>query len=298
MSVLFAVERVLAPLPAGAAAVTYTPGDVKGGAVDGEVPVNKVGDLLLTDAAAIIKGNVIDVESKDAATGVKKTVLSGVVFGTKVTGTGAQAKVSGYAYFRQGPGMATIDDSDCEEMIDIEDGGVVGGKIVAVNRDELVLSTGAGERRIPTDKIKRLCSPRVYSFVMPVAAGEKIDLSKAFQGNANNIKFEKTTKRCSDKEKKAAEKQGRHPRSCCPGFMVAVQPAKPQQATTAATGKIVLIMAAMLAIAAAIAIPIAVAVPLSNRHPRPPIIPPPPPRQQPPPPPKQPPPPPPRHHGS
>src|SRR5262249_27134946 len=144
-----------------------------------------------------------------------------------------------------------------------------GGKIVAVNRDELVLSTGAGERRIPTDKIKRICSPRVYSFVMPVVAGEKIDLSKTFQANANNIKFEKTTKKCSDKEKKAAAAQGRHPRSCCPGFMAMV-PAKPQ----AATGKIVLITAALLAIAAAIAIPIAVAVPLSNRKkPPPPFIP-------------------------
>src|SRR5215470_17565833 len=228
MAVVIAMETMLTPIPIEAAAVTYTPGDFKGGSVDGEVSVNKVGDLLLTDAAAIIRGNVIDVESKDVATGAKKTVLSGVVFGTKVTGTGAQAKVSGYAYFRQGPGMATIDDSDCEEMIDIEDGGVVGGKIVAVNRDELVLSTGAGERRIPTDKIKRLCSPRVYTFTMPVVSGEKIDLSKTFQANANNIKFEKTTKKCSDKEKKAAAAQGRHPRSCCPGFMAMV-PAKPQQ---------------------------------------------------------------------
>ncbi len=291
MGLLIAVERVLTPLAADAAAVTYTPKDVKGGAVDGEVPVNKVGDLLLTDAAAIIKGNVIDVESKDIATGVKKTVLSGVVFNTKVSGSGVQAKVQGYVYFRQGSGISTLDDVDCEEMIDIEDGGVVGGKIVAVNRDELVLSTAAGERRVPVEKIKRICSPRIFSFVMPVVSGQKLDLTQTFQATAKDMKFERTTKRCTDKEKKAAQAQGRNPRSCCPGLALAVPPPRAQQPAQGGA-KIVVIAAIMLAIAAAIAIPIAVAVPLANRKKPPPplFIPPPPPKEQPPP--KQPPPPP------
>jgi hypothetical protein len=275
----------MSPYAANAAAVTYTPKDVKGGSVEGSVPVNKVGDLMLTDASAIIKGNVIDVESKDTS-GVKKTVLSGVVFKTKVTGTGATAKLTGLAYFRQGTSLGEIDDPEAEELIDIEDGGVVGGKIVAVNRDELVMSTPAGERRVPVDKLKRVCSPKVYSFSMPLVAGAKIDLNQQFQADAKQIKFERTAAPCTSKQKKAAEAQGRHPKLCCHGFLVAVVP--PKEAP--AVGKIIAITAVMAAVAAAIAIPIAVAVPLGNKKkPPPPVFLPPPPKQQPPPPPPPPP---------
>lgn len=170
IGLVFTLASLAPPCRADGSAVTFTPGGIKGGTLDGQVPVSKVGDLVLQDARAVIKGNVIDVESKDPKTGAVETVLSGVVFSTKVSGTGDKAKVTGSAYFRQGSSITALNDVDCEELIDIEDGGLVAGKIIAVNREELVMRTAAGDRHIPVEKIKRICSPRVFTFSMPFVA--------------------------------------------------------------------------------------------------------------------------------
>ncbi|MBI4534283.1 MAG: hypothetical protein HY711_10105 [Candidatus Melainabacteria bacterium] len=269
LSVIMVLELTCWPRAASAATVNYAPTGTQGfGVVDGQVPVNKVGELLLADAQVMLKGSVIDVEGVPEGATKKATVLSGVVFNAKVTGTGKSRRLSGYAYFRQGPSLTAIDDPATEEMIDVEDGGVVGGHILAVNHERIEMQTPTGVREVSVEKIRRICSPRIFAFTMPVAVASPVATGQGFQGECSQIKFERTAKACRRTKDDMATDGQKRPRLCCIGFVAAgARPQeKAQQASQAGIGKIVAITAVMVAVAAAIAIPIAVPIAVANRN--------------------------------
>jgi len=294
MSVLMTLDGLCSTLPVSAAMVNYTPKDTKsGGTFEGEVGVKHVGPVKLTGGLAVVRNNVIDVEVPQEGTSVKKTVLSGVMLQSKVQGSGNQAKVSGFVYFRQGPSLTVIDDPDTEELIDIEGGGTVTGKITSINNNEVEIATKTGVKRVGISDVRKMCSPRIYSFVMPLAAQAPISGDQAFQANADQIQFTPTAHPCKKRrEGEPTKTASGQPRQCC-FEPVAMGKGVEKMPVT----KIVAITAVMAAVAAAIAIPIAVAVPLAtrNRNKPPVFIPPPnqPPVLTPPPPP-----PPPRRRGS
>ena len=172
MALLLVFHWLNPQVAALAATVSYTPGaTATTGSIDAEIPVTKVGKLLIPDGMAIIKDTTIDVMGTPSGAASKQNLLSGVVVKVEVTATGKTGKLSGLAYFRQGPGLAAIDDPNAEELIDTTDGGVVAGHIVSINRDEVEIEERNGNRRrIAMANIKAFHTPRGFGFVIPVAA--------------------------------------------------------------------------------------------------------------------------------
>jgi hypothetical protein len=250
---------------------------------------SSVGDLSVLHGEVVIrKQHTIDIRVPQAGTGVKKTALSGAIFSANLVPHGKTCTVSGLAYFSQGSSMTAVDDPDCEELISVEGGETVQGRIVSINHEVVTINTNGQTREIPVRQIKRICSPRVYKFAMTVPAGaDPANIS----ASSANIRFTETTHRCKKNEQQAAAPNDKHPvtknkRRCCGGALpVTHQGLSPQ-------AKITLIGISMIGIATAIALPIALGVSGRKGNKPPPFIFPPqttPPSETPPPPPPPPP---------
>jgi hypothetical protein len=248
------------PLAVWAATVNFTPAGTAGaGTMDGEVPVNKVGKLLMSDGVAIFKGTTVDIMGTPAGGTQKQNLLSGVCFKTEST-AGSKPQLKGHCYFRQGPGLATIDDPSAEELIDLVDGGVVSGHIVAINTEEVEIEEhGGNRRRIAMSGVRGIKSPRVYTFVAPCVVPTAVAVGTAFTGECTRMSFNPTWT-----GKVAATPH--------------VKPQQPQQSTVTQTappsdpgtggihsgvGKVVVGGLVLCGIACAIALPIA--IPLATR---------------------------------
>lgn len=259
LSLLMFLELSFYPLPAGASPVSFAPGAAGvGGSLQGEVPVNKVGKLLLADGVAIFKDNSVDVVGTPPGATQKQNVLSGVCFKVDATGAGTKPSLKGQCYFRSGPGLSQIDDPSQEELIDLVDGGVVSGHIVAINHEEVeVEESGGNRRRFAMGGVKAIRSPRVYSFTVPCVAAAPVTLGTAFSGECTRMTFTPTAS-----GKVAVAKP---PKPTQPS-----QPSTPPPSASSSGGgegwtpkKIILGGAIMCGIACAIALPIA--IPLATR---------------------------------
>lgn len=289
LSLLIATESAVIP-PSFAAASNAVSTPVSTLDVTGST--SSVGDLSVLHGEVVIrKQHTIDVRVPQAGTDIKKTALSGAIFDTTVVKHGKTCTVNGMAYFSQGSSMTAIDDPDCEELISVEGGETVQGKIVSINHETVTINSNGQTREIPVRQIKRICSSRIYKFSMTVPAGaDPANIS----ANAANIKFTETTHRCKKNERQASAPNDKHPvtknkRRCCGGGIIQAT-ARPGLSPQA---KITIIGITMIGIATAIALPIALGVSGRKGHKPPPLIFPPqttPPSETPPPPPPPPPP--------
>lgn len=240
---------------ANAATINFSPVGTSGeGTFIGEVDATKIGKLKLSHGVVAVNGSVVDVLVSGADLTQKKTVLSGVVYKSKVQGSGANVKLQGQCFFTSGSGLVEIDDPNCEEMIDLVDGGVVSGHITALNHEECEIETKSGKRRFAMAMVAGIRSPRAWAFTIPIALGEAVAMGTSFSGSSSQCTFTSTapTKVAATTSTKAPE-HVKEPKA----------PKEPKQARQPGEGpnvaKIVIITCILLGIAAAIAVPIAVA---------------------------------------
>ncbi len=277
------IEQSLDPASGKPSEVTYVPSSAAntGGKLDGQAPVRVIGDLKVNQGDVVLSnGYVIDITVPQSGTTIKKTVLSGVTFQNKVQVSGKTATLTGLAFFRQGSALQAIDEPDCEELIAVDGGGEVQGRIINVNREEIAIQTSSGIEKIPINRIKRVCSPRIYNYRMQIALSKAVDDTAGVSGTASQTVFTETTHRCKKNEKQSASSNGssqsasRRKRRCCGGGYVT------SEAYHMPTAAIVGI--SLVELAALITLPIV--LPLALKHPphRPPVIPPSPPPAPPP----------------
>jgi hypothetical protein len=193
-----------------------------GSAISGQAPVNKVGALLLTEGLAIMSANTIEIQGK-AQNGPKQTQLRGKIFKTSQTANG----VKGHIYFDQGPGLASLDASNCDEFVKMTDGTKVSGPISDVTDNAITCA----RRSIPMNEVSEVHSARVFK--MASSLGDKPHMNL----EPTCIKGVATTK---------------------------VQPKSSSSGEFPTAAKVILATAVVAGVACAIALPIA--IPLGYQH--------------------------------
>ncbi len=230
LSVLLSVQMTCSP--SLAAAVSFTPSS---GGLQGKVPCNKIGSLLLADGLALMSGNTIEITGQNKSDNSSKSTsqLSGQLLKVATSGSSSHSSVTGYASFSQGPGLPSLNKGgSCSERVDLNDGSSVKGPISSVSPDQIVC---AG-RSIPMGSVAGIHSASVFKFSMGIDSGD-----------AQKISFEPTCIHA------AAAKEEKQPR--------ASTPSNPSEHKVS---RIVVSLVCVALIACAIAIPIAVAC--SGRH--------------------------------
>ncbi len=159
LSVLMACQMTFATLPAYAD-VAY---DASSG-LSGEVPVNKVGALLLASGIAVMSGTAITVNNASG-----QAQLNGQLFKT----ASSDGNVSGSAYFGDGPGLSKLDSTACSEYVDLTDGTRVTGPVSGVTSSAI---TCAGQS-IPMSSVAAVHAARVFNFTLKTGSSPRLSFS-------------------------------------------------------------------------------------------------------------------------
>ncbi len=272
---------ILAPFSALAATVNYVPGTGgAGGTISTQVPLTKVGKLNIPDGVATLHDHTIDVVGTLA--GTKQNVLSGVVLKADVSVSGSHGKLTGLAYFRQGPGLTAIDDPNAEETIDVKGGRVISGHIVSINRDQVeIVDRSNTNQQVATVDVSTIHSPRAFAFTMGLlaAAGTAISLTSAFTATSAKLSLSPTFVAAKVAAVTAPKTvaPGAGPRgTVSPGTTGpgTTSPGTTGPAPTPATGsagmslttKLILATVGVLGVATAIAVPVAVGCATHRAH--------------------------------
>lgn len=168
LSVLLSAQ--MSCIQALAAAVNVNP---TANTVQGQVPCNKIGALLLADGLALMSGNTIEVSGHSRGESKSTTQLTGVLCKVAVQGSGASSTVTGYACFTGGPGLPNLNKGSCSERVDLTDGSSVKGPISSITPDQLV----CGGRPISMGSVAAIHSASAFKFSMSVANGEAQKMS-------------------------------------------------------------------------------------------------------------------------
>lgn len=181
MGVLLTFQLSFCPIALAAVQVNAT----NDGGVQAQVPVNKIGALLLADGLAIMSGTTIAITAK-GPDGTPQSQLQGNLF--KVTQVGNT--ISGYAFFNAGQGLGGF--SDCGEQVDLLDGTKIKGAIENITSQQVTVNG----RNIAMEAVSKVHSGRVYQFKVindkvskanfqstctKIAAGNKPKMSKGMK---------------------------------------------------------------------------------------------------------------------
>lgn len=184
------VQSVTAIAPACAATVTYDP--THNGAIKGDVPCHKIGTLLLAEGLALLNGDTISIEGKDAANNVVHELVSGKVVNQATKGIGPAKTLNGIAYFNSGVALASLEPHCKGECVDRKDGSRVHGHITDITQEAVKIVPRSGsEITIPMDAVSGIHSPNVFKFSMRLGDTSSNDKG-ALAGNARDIVFNPT----------------------------------------------------------------------------------------------------------
>jgi hypothetical protein len=178
MGFLIGIQMTYCPVAnAAASAMSVT----SGGGVQGQLPCNKIGALLLADGVAIMNGTTIEVTGK-AQDGKSQSQLHGKIFKVEQVG----GNINGSAFFEDGPGLATLMAANCSESVKLNDGSLVKGPIDSITQD----AVSAGGRSIPMSQVLKIHSAKVFNFHMK---NERISFEATCLHAAASTKTSKTS---------------------------------------------------------------------------------------------------------
>ena len=149
LSSLLVLQMAAASLPA-LAEISFA-----GEAISGKAPVNKVGNLLLSEGVAVLTATTIEIQAK-GPDGHETSQLTGQV----LKATRQNGKINGTAFFDHGPSLGTLDGAKCDEFIRMTDGTKVPGPITDVTPSSIT----AGRRTIPMSEVGDIHSVRAFKF--------------------------------------------------------------------------------------------------------------------------------------
>lgn len=154
----------------------------------------------LRKARATITGNVVEMSVPGSA-GAHPVVLTGAIIKSELTRT----KFTGYMAVSDHPFLAEVDDPNVEELIEVEGGQVIKGRITQISAAGATI----GDRTIPLDKISRICSPTIFQFVARLSTTEEPGEGGRLTASATAMQLERTTSVDKSKGKSGTGKR------CC-----------------------------------------------------------------------------------
>jgi hypothetical protein len=231
-----------------AATATFRADSTGSGTVNAQVPVNKIGALLLADATAFLSNNNIEVHSK-SQDGNDQSVLNGTLFNTRVIGSGASRRLKGIAFFLGGGKLGDLcHKTGREDRVKTMDGQVLTGAISDVGPDGLTI----GGQRVPASNLQCVDSPCAFDF--EVALSGAADAAGAVTGEASRMTFS----HCAVIP--AAKVERERPVKTTP---VAISTSTSEDKHGA---RVLLVTALVLGIATAIAVPVAISASHHHHH--------------------------------
>jgi len=230
LALLVVLQYGLFPTSCLAAAVNFTVG--QSSSLNGQVPVHKIGNLLLAEGMALLDGSDVSVTAKNKDSKGTESVLKGKLFKTGVTGAGKAAAIDGIAYFNAGSQLSSLEPQCTGESVDLSDGSKITGPISDITQEAVSIAS----KTIPMSSVAAIHSSHVFNFSLKMNAATS---GGALQGSPSSMNFSPTC-----------------------GHEVATKVTK---STSSATKKRIIIMTAV-ALGIATAISCGVAIPLATHH--------------------------------
>jgi hypothetical protein len=240
LALLVVVQYGVFPTACLAAAVNFTVG--QSSSLNGQVPVHKIGNLLLAEGMALLDGSDVSVTAKNKDSKGTENILKGKLFKAAVAGAGKSTAVNGFAYFNAGSQLSSLEPRCTGESVDLSDGSKVTGPISDITQEAVSIAS----KTIPMSSVAAIHSSHVFNFSLKMNAPTS---GGAVQGSPSSINFSSTC-----------------------GHEAATKVSK---STSSATKKRIIIMT-VVALGIATAISCGVAIPLATHHhhsnPTPPIF--------------------------
>jgi hypothetical protein len=167
-------------------------------AVQGTIKLSGEDVPALQECVATIKGNIVEVSVPTREGGDRNVTLRGAIIKSELSA----GTFKGYIAINDDPYLATIDDPDVEELIEVTGGGVVRGKITEISTNGVKI----GDQTIPLSVIARICSPTIFEFSCAIASEMK-NVAAGFEGRSQELRLQRTTSIAD--EKKGSQKR------CC-----------------------------------------------------------------------------------
>lgn len=154
--------------PAIALPVRFSPeNNTNGGAINGKVPLEKLGNLALPRGRVNLKTHKIEVTAIPEFQFERQVILSGPILKCAAVNSGSITYINGIAYFDSGDWLKYVDDSRADRII--TDNQVYMGQITALKNGTIELTPkGAAPVDIPLASVRDISSPRAYNFSIPV----------------------------------------------------------------------------------------------------------------------------------
>lgn len=182
LAIVFGIQSTCWIPSADAAVATFTTNAAGPPSAQAEVPVNKIGALLLADATAFLNGNNIEVRAKKPDDTIE-TLLKGTALNTAIVGSGANRRITGIAFFQSGSSFAGLSRKpERPDKIQTASGDICEGAITNVSPDGL----NCGSRRVPASQLKCVDSPYAFQFEIPLMSASGVN---NISGEANSIEF-------------------------------------------------------------------------------------------------------------
>lgn len=184
--ILLLLCQLLLPLRALAEPITF---DKTKSAIQGQLPVDKIGALLLSEGFASFAGTAVTITGKPELSAQTQSLLQGTLVKPEVTIAGSQSALTGTVYFNDGPALSTLEDKKFKEKISLTDATTVTGPISSITADQIVV----GGKTIDLSKVATITSPRVFKIhvaldlIVPPVPGQPIS------GNASSVQFISTS---------------------------------------------------------------------------------------------------------
>ena len=143
------------------------------GPLKAEVPVRKIGFLLLAEGTALINGDDIKVQARSDSSHMIEELLSGKILDKENVASGNKPVFKGRAYFSAGPKLSVLEPHCSGESVDLNDGSKISGHITDLNHDGLTIEPLTGSaQHIAMNAVSKIHSPKVFNFtIQPDAKG-------------------------------------------------------------------------------------------------------------------------------
>ena len=181
-------------LSATANPITYIPPtDNSSGSFSGEMPIKRIGPLLLPKAVVQLKGTDVNVLAVPDWLFDPNVVLAGTLVKAQIDVQGQSSSLRGLVYFSDGLWLSNIASQNALDIIDTTSGERYRGHIRTRldNAFAFKPESGAMQKLLFTE-IKNINSPRAYIFTATCQSSKIAPANTAVQLEASDISFSPT----------------------------------------------------------------------------------------------------------
>lgn len=136
------------------------------------LPVSNIAGMLLPNGQMTVDRQNVEVGAVPEWLFDRHTVLTGVLVQLDVSGgtAGQGSNLSGLAFFNGGDWLKNLQRSHGRETVETVSGETIQGKIISINRDQLVIDTLPGQSKtIPLTSVANIISPYSFRFSAPAS---------------------------------------------------------------------------------------------------------------------------------